>query len=118
MASLRCSQVSAALLCRLNVVQQEKEMTENILTVASYYSHSSVCFRWLIRVSLTEAHVFLLAEEAGGRLHQHPGRSSVTEGLLRSHPRTLDLLGFDAATNRETKSWTAWLRISADELHC
>ncbi|MEQ2311408.1 Integrator complex subunit 8 [Ameca splendens] len=76
----------------LNVVQQEKEMTENILTV--------------------------LKEQAADSI-------SVLEGALRLKKdsyvhtlRTLDLLGSDAATNGETESSTAGLRISADELHC
>ncbi|KAK5604661.1 hypothetical protein CRENBAI_013320, partial [Crenichthys baileyi] len=75
----------------LNIVQQEKEMTENILTVLKKQEADSI---------------------------------SILEGALRLKDsyvhtlRTLDLLGSDAATNRETKSWTAGLRISADELHC
>lgn len=76
----------------LGVVQQEKEMTENILAV--------------------------LKEQAADSI-------SVLEGALRLHKdfyvhtlRTLDLLGSDAATNGETESSTAGLRVGADELHC
>ncbi|XP_037549094.1 integrator complex subunit 8 [Nematolebias whitei] len=76
----------------LNLVQQEKEMTENILTV--------------------------LKEQADDSIRVLEGALCLKKDFYIHTLRTLDLLGSDAAANGETESSTAGLRISADELHC
>lgn len=76
----------------LNIVQQEKEMTENILTVLKEQSADSI--------SVLE-----------GALH-------LKKDFYVHTMRTLELLASDAAANGETESSTAGLCISADELHC
>ncbi|CAL8293197.1 unnamed protein product [Merluccius merluccius] len=78
----------------LNIVQQEKEMTENILIVLKEQSADSI--------SVLEGALRLLKD-----FYVH-------------NVRTLDLLGADAAgtANGETEASTAGLRISAHELHC
>lgn len=77
----------------LSVVQQEKEMTENILTV--------------------------LKEQASDSISVLEGALQLKKDFYIHTLRTLDLLAADAAAaNGETESSTAGLRISADELHC
>uniref|UniRef100_A0A672GXM7 INTS8 TPR repeats domain-containing protein n=1 Tax=Salarias fasciatus TaxID=181472 RepID=A0A672GXM7_SALFA len=76
----------------LNIVQQEKEMTENILTV--------------------------LKEQANDSISVLEGALRLKKDFYVHTLRTLDLLASDAAANGETESSTAGLRISADELHC
>uniref|UniRef100_A0A7N6B377 INTS8 TPR repeats domain-containing protein n=1 Tax=Anabas testudineus TaxID=64144 RepID=A0A7N6B377_ANATE len=74
------------------IVQQEKEMTENILTV--------------------------LKEQAADSISVLEGALRLKKDFYVHTLRTLDLLAADAAANGETESSTAGLRISADELHC
>ncbi|XP_013880244.1 integrator complex subunit 8 [Austrofundulus limnaeus] len=76
----------------LNMVQQEKEMTENILTV--------------------------LKEQADDSIRVLEGALCLKKDFYIHTLRTLDLMGSDAAANGETESSTAGLQISADELHC
>uniref|UniRef100_A0A3Q2G1G1 Integrator complex subunit 8 n=1 Tax=Cyprinodon variegatus TaxID=28743 RepID=A0A3Q2G1G1_CYPVA len=76
----------------LNLVQQEKEMTENILSV--------------------------LKEQAADSISVLEGALRLNKGSYVHTVRTLDLLGSDAAANGETESSTAGLRISGEELHC
>ncbi|XP_010786071.1 integrator complex subunit 8 isoform X1 [Notothenia coriiceps] len=76
----------------LSIVQQEKEMTENILTV--------------------------LKEQATDSISVLEGALQLKKDFYVHTLRTLDLLAADAAANGETESSTAGLRISADELHC
>ncbi|XP_051812179.1 integrator complex subunit 8-like isoform X2 [Acanthochromis polyacanthus] len=76
----------------LNIVQQEKEMTENILTV--------------------------LKEQATDSITVLEGALQLKKDFYVHTLRTLDLLAADAAANGETESSTAGLRISADDLHC
>ncbi|KAG7218704.1 hypothetical protein INR49_019767 [Caranx melampygus] len=77
----------------LSVVQQEKEMTENILTV--------------------------LKEQASDSISVLEGALQLKKDFYVHTLRTLDLLAADAAAaNGETESSTAGLRISAEELHC
>ncbi|XP_037831693.1 integrator complex subunit 8 isoform X2 [Kryptolebias marmoratus] len=76
----------------LNIVQQEKEMTENILAV--------------------------LKEQADDSISVLEGALCLKKDFYIHTLRTLDLLASDAAANGETESSTAGLRISADELHC
>ncbi|XP_028316486.1 integrator complex subunit 8 isoform X2 [Gouania willdenowi] len=77
----------------LSVVQQEKEMTENILTV--------------------------LKEQATDSISVLEGALRLKKDFYVHTLRTLDLLSSaDAAANGETESSTAGLCISADELHC
>uniref|UniRef100_A0A7N8WXH6 Integrator complex subunit 8 n=1 Tax=Mastacembelus armatus TaxID=205130 RepID=A0A7N8WXH6_9TELE len=74
------------------IVQQEKEMTENILTV--------------------------LKEQAADSISVLEGALRLKKDFYVHTMRTLDLLTADAAANGETESSTAGLCISADELHC
>uniref|UniRef100_A0A8P4K3K0 INTS8 TPR repeats domain-containing protein n=1 Tax=Dicentrarchus labrax TaxID=13489 RepID=A0A8P4K3K0_DICLA len=74
------------------IVQQEKEMTDNILTV--------------------------LKEQATDSISVLEGALQLKKDFYVHTLRTLDLLAADAAANGETESSTAGLRISADELHC
>uniref|UniRef100_A0A8D3C176 INTS8 TPR repeats domain-containing protein n=1 Tax=Scophthalmus maximus TaxID=52904 RepID=A0A8D3C176_SCOMX len=76
----------------LSIVQQEKEMTENILTV--------------------------LKEQATDSISVLEGALRLKKDFYVHTLRTLDLLAADAAANGETESSTAGLCISADELHC
>ncbi|KAM9824035.1 integrator complex subunit 8 [Neosynchiropus ocellatus] len=76
----------------LNVVQQEKEMTENILTV--------------------------LKEQAMDSISVLEGALRLKKDFYVHTMRTLDLLAAEAAANGETESSTAGLCFSADELHC
>ncbi|XP_056154171.1 integrator complex subunit 8 [Lampris incognitus] len=77
----------------LSIVQQEKEMTENILTV--------------------------LKEQATDSISVLEGSLQLKKNFYVHTLRTLDLLAADGTTaNGETESSTAGLRISADELHC
>ncbi|XP_061597267.1 integrator complex subunit 8 [Cololabis saira] len=76
----------------LSIVQQEKEMTENILTV--------------------------LKEQAADSIHVLEGALQLKKDFYVHTLRTLDLLAADTAANGETESSTAGLCISADELHC
>ncbi|CAL8298839.1 unnamed protein product [Lota lota] len=78
----------------LNIIQQEKEMTENILIVLKEQSADSISVL-----------------EGALRLHKD---------FYVHNVRTLDLLGADAAgtANGETEASTAGLRISGHELHC
>ncbi|XP_061679075.1 integrator complex subunit 8 isoform X2 [Syngnathoides biaculeatus] len=77
----------------LSVVQQEKEMTDNILSV--------------------------LKEQASDSISVLAGALRLKKDLYVHTVRTLDLLAADAsAANGETESSTAGLRISANELHC
>uniref|UniRef100_A0A667XG34 Integrator complex subunit 8 n=1 Tax=Myripristis murdjan TaxID=586833 RepID=A0A667XG34_9TELE len=76
----------------LNIVQQEKEMTENILSV--------------------------LKEQASDSISVLEGALRLKKDFYIHTLRTLDLLAADAAANGETESSTAGLRITADELHC
>ncbi|XP_034016597.1 integrator complex subunit 8 [Thalassophryne amazonica] len=76
----------------LNAVQQEKEMTENILTV--------------------------LKEQADDSISILEGALRLKKDFYVHTLRTLDLLAAETAANGETESSTAGLRISADELHC
>uniref|UniRef100_A0AAZ3PW52 INTS8 TPR repeats domain-containing protein n=1 Tax=Oncorhynchus tshawytscha TaxID=74940 RepID=A0AAZ3PW52_ONCTS len=77
----------------LNVVQQEKELTENILSV--------------------------LKEQAADSIMVLEGSLGLKKDFYIHTLRTLDLLAADPSTaNGETESSTAGLRISADELHC
>ncbi|CAF92048.1 unnamed protein product [Tetraodon nigroviridis] len=76
----------------LNILQQEKEMTENILTVLKEQANDSI--------SVLE-----------GALH-------LKKDFYVHTLRTLDLLAADTAANGETESSTAGLCITADELHC
>uniref|UniRef100_A0A3B4ZM93 Integrator complex subunit 8 n=1 Tax=Stegastes partitus TaxID=144197 RepID=A0A3B4ZM93_9TELE len=71
---------------------QEKEMTDNILTV--------------------------LKEQATDSISVLEGALQLKKDFYVHTLRTLDLLAADAAANGETESSTAGLRISADELHC
>uniref|UniRef100_A0A673APH4 INTS8 TPR repeats domain-containing protein n=1 Tax=Sphaeramia orbicularis TaxID=375764 RepID=A0A673APH4_9TELE len=75
-----------------DIVQQEKEMTENILTV--------------------------LKEQAADSISVLEGALQLKKDFYVHTLRTLDLLAADAAANGETESSTAGLCISADELHC
>uniref|UniRef100_A0A671YUB7 Integrator complex subunit 8 n=1 Tax=Sparus aurata TaxID=8175 RepID=A0A671YUB7_SPAAU len=77
---------------RLSIVQQEKEMTDNILTV--------------------------LKEQATDSISVLEGALQLKKDFYVHTLRTLDLLAADAAANGETESSTAGLLISADELHC
>lgn len=88
-------------LFRLSVLQQEKEMTDNILGVVSWLlthtpqKSSTLPLHEQLRLSSTWTqihssylylHVVSAAERAGERLHQRPERSSGAEkGFLRSH---------------------------------
>uniref|UniRef100_A0A665TS11 INTS8 TPR repeats domain-containing protein n=1 Tax=Echeneis naucrates TaxID=173247 RepID=A0A665TS11_ECHNA len=74
------------------IVQQEKEMTENILTV--------------------------LKEQAADSISVLEGALRLKKDFYVHTLRTLDLLAADGAANGETESSTAGLRISTDELHC
>uniref|UniRef100_A0A3B4AF93 INTS8 TPR repeats domain-containing protein n=1 Tax=Periophthalmus magnuspinnatus TaxID=409849 RepID=A0A3B4AF93_9GOBI len=74
------------------IVQQEKEMTENILTV--------------------------LKEQSADSISVLEGALCLKKDFYVHTMRTLELLASDAAANGETESSTAGLRISADELHC
>lgn len=76
----------------LNIVQQEKEMTENILTV--------------------------LKEQSADSISVLEGALCLKKDFYVHTMRTLELLASDAAANGETESSTAGLRISAEELHC
>ncbi|KAK3532579.1 hypothetical protein QTP86_024150 [Hemibagrus guttatus] len=77
----------------MNLVQQEKELTENILSV--------------------------LKEQATDSIRVLEGALNIKKDFYVHTLRTLDLLAADASTaNGETESSTAGLRISADELHC
>ncbi|XP_020790034.2 integrator complex subunit 8 [Boleophthalmus pectinirostris] len=76
----------------LSIVQQEKEMTENILTV--------------------------LKEQSADSISVLEGALCLKKDFYVHTMRTLELLASDAAANGETESSTAGLRISADELHC
>lgn len=77
----------------LNIVQQEKELTENILSV--------------------------LKEQAADSIMVLEGSLGLKKDFYIHTLRTLDLLAADPSTaNGETESSTAGLRISADELHC
>ncbi|XP_046874949.1 integrator complex subunit 8 [Hypomesus transpacificus] len=77
----------------LNMVQQEKELTDNILGV--------------------------LKEQASDSIMVLEGALGLKKDLYVHTVRTLDLLAADPSTsNGETESSTAGLRISADELHC
>ncbi|XP_030644992.1 integrator complex subunit 8 [Chanos chanos] len=77
----------------LNIVQQEKELTENILSV--------------------------LKEQATDSIMVLEGALNIKKDFYIHTLRTLDLLAADPSTaNGETESSTAGLRISADELHC
>ncbi|XP_067344918.1 integrator complex subunit 8 isoform X2 [Channa argus] len=76
----------------LSIVQQEKEMTDNILTV--------------------------LKEQAEDSISVLKGALQLKKDFYVHTLRTLDLLAADAAANGETESSTAGLRIGADELHC
>uniref|UniRef100_A0A4W6DU11 Integrator complex subunit 8 n=1 Tax=Lates calcarifer TaxID=8187 RepID=A0A4W6DU11_LATCA len=87
----RCD-FSLVVCLRLSIVQQEKEMTENILTV--------------------------LKEQAADSISVLEGALRLKKDFYVHTMRTLDLLAADAAANGETESSTAGLRISTDELHC
>ncbi|KAL2079925.1 hypothetical protein ACEWY4_023718 [Coilia grayii] len=77
----------------MNLVQQEKELTENILSV--------------------------LKEQASDSIMVLEGVLNIKKDFYIHTLRTLDLLAADPSTaNGETESSTAGLRISADELHC
>ncbi|KAM4630096.1 integrator complex subunit 8 isoform 1-T1 [Polymixia lowei] len=77
----------------LNIVQQEKEMTENILSV--------------------------LKEQASDSISVLEGALQLKKDFYVHTLRTLDLLAADGSTaNGETESSTAGLCICADELHC
>ncbi|XP_018606035.1 integrator complex subunit 8 [Scleropages formosus] len=77
----------------LNLVQQEKELTENILKV--------------------------LKEQADDSIRVLEGVLHIKKDFYIHTLRTLDLLAADPCTaNGETECSTAGLRISADELHC
>lgn len=77
----------------LNIVQQEKEMTDNILTV--------------------------LKEQAADSISVLEGAVRLKKDFYVHTLRTLDLLAADGSiANGETESSTAGLRISAPELHC
>uniref|UniRef100_H2LUR6 Integrator complex subunit 8 n=1 Tax=Oryzias latipes TaxID=8090 RepID=H2LUR6_ORYLA len=76
----------------LSIVQQEKEMTDNILTV--------------------------LKEQAADSISVLEGALRLKRDFYVHTLRTLELLAADAAANGETESSTAGLCISADELHC
>ncbi|KAA8586231.1 hypothetical protein FQN60_007800 [Etheostoma spectabile] len=76
----------------LSIVQQEKEMTDNILTV--------------------------LKEQATDSISVLEGALQLKKDFYVHTLRTLDLLAADAAANGETESSTAGLRISANELQC
>lgn len=77
----------------LNIVQQEKELTENILSV--------------------------LKEQSADSIMVLEGALGLKKDFYVHTMRTLDLLAADPSTaNGETESSTAGLCISADELHC
>ncbi|KAK1785474.1 hypothetical protein P4O66_018846, partial [Electrophorus voltai] len=77
----------------MNLVQQEKELTDNILSV--------------------------LKEQATDSIMVLEGALNIKKDFYVHTLRTLDLLAADpSAANGETESSTAGLRISADELHC
>ncbi|XP_063041579.1 integrator complex subunit 8 [Engraulis encrasicolus] len=77
----------------MNVLQQEKELTENILAV--------------------------LKEQASDSIMVLEGVLGIQKDFYIHTLRTLDLLAADPSTaNGETESSTAGLCISADELHC
>ncbi|KAJ8389423.1 hypothetical protein AAFF_G00119610 [Aldrovandia affinis] len=77
----------------LNLVQQEKESTENILKV--------------------------LKEQSGDSIMVLEGALGIKKDFYIHTLRTLDLLAADPpTTNGETECSTAGLKISADELHC
>ncbi|XP_031442190.1 integrator complex subunit 8 isoform X1 [Clupea harengus] len=77
----------------MNIVQQEKELTENILNV--------------------------LKEQASDSIMVLEGLLAMKKDFYVHTLRTLDLLAADPSTaNGETESSTAGLRISDDELHC
>ncbi|RXN12273.1 integrator complex subunit 8 isoform X1 [Labeo rohita] len=77
----------------MNLVQQEKELTENILSV--------------------------LREQAADSIMVLEGALNIKKDFYIHTPRTLDLLAADPSTaNGETESSTAGLCISADHLHC
>uniref|UniRef100_A0A8C1HNR7 Integrator complex subunit 8 n=2 Tax=Cyprinus carpio TaxID=7962 RepID=A0A8C1HNR7_CYPCA len=76
-----------------DLVQQEKELTENILSV--------------------------LREQATDSIMVLEGALNIKKDFYVHTLRTLDLLAADPSTaNGETESSTAGLRISADHLHC
>ncbi|XP_016318861.1 integrator complex subunit 8 isoform X2 [Sinocyclocheilus anshuiensis] len=77
----------------MSLVQQEKELTENILSV--------------------------LKEQATDSITVLEGALNIKKDFYIHTLRTLDLLAADPSTaNGETESSTAGLRISADHLHC
>uniref|UniRef100_A0A3B4ELE2 INTS8 TPR repeats domain-containing protein n=1 Tax=Pygocentrus nattereri TaxID=42514 RepID=A0A3B4ELE2_PYGNA len=77
----------------INLVQQEKELTDNILTV--------------------------LKEQASDSIMVLEGALNIKKDFYIHTLHTLDLLAAGPSTaNGETESSTAGLRISADELHC
>ncbi|XP_026070455.1 integrator complex subunit 8 [Carassius auratus] len=77
----------------MSLVQQEKELTENILSV--------------------------LREQAADSITVLEGALNIKKDFYIHTLRTLDLLAADPSTaNGETESSTAGLRISADHLHC
>uniref|UniRef100_A0A673HBD1 Integrator complex subunit 8-like n=1 Tax=Sinocyclocheilus rhinocerous TaxID=307959 RepID=A0A673HBD1_9TELE len=77
----------------MSLVQQEKELTENILSV--------------------------LREQATDSITVLEGALNIKKDFYIHTLRTLDLLAADPSTaNGETESSTAGLRISADHLHC
>ncbi|XP_051519119.1 integrator complex subunit 8 isoform X2 [Myxocyprinus asiaticus] len=77
----------------INVVQQEKDLTENILSV--------------------------LREQAADSIMVLEGALNIKKDFYIHTMRTLDLLAADPSTaNGETESSTAGLRVSADDLHC
>ncbi|KTG38689.1 hypothetical protein cypCar_00014723 [Cyprinus carpio] len=77
----------------MSLVQQEKELTENILSV--------------------------LREQATDSIMVLEGALNIKKDFYVHTLRTLDLLAADPSTaNGETESSTAGLRISADHLHC
>uniref|UniRef100_A0A8C1RRM3 Integrator complex subunit 8 n=1 Tax=Cyprinus carpio TaxID=7962 RepID=A0A8C1RRM3_CYPCA len=77
----------------MSLVQQEKELTENILSV--------------------------LREQATDSITVLEGALNIKKDFYIHTLRSLDLLAADPSTaNGETESSTAGLRISADHLHC
>uniref|UniRef100_A0A672MRM9 Integrator complex subunit 8-like n=1 Tax=Sinocyclocheilus grahami TaxID=75366 RepID=A0A672MRM9_SINGR len=77
----------------MSLVQQEKELTDNILSV--------------------------LREQAADSITVLEGALNIKKDFYIHTLRTLDLLAADPSTaNGETESSTAGLRISADHLHC
>ncbi|MEQ2165158.1 Integrator complex subunit 8 [Goodea atripinnis] len=130
------SQIIAISSSLLHQGRMSAEAADRVATVTSSRPSTPLQVSWfefLLDGSLLEKHLQntnpgpcsslrwcsrLLKEQAADSI-------SVLEGALRLKKdsyvhtlRTLDLLGSDAATNGETESSTAGLRISADELHC